>query len=138
MGDGFEHRHKDQSANAHNENNHTETMRNLHTLVVALGTLDVALKGETDKPYGNSHTCKTCEEGLDDDVDRGHLALDPEHDSCNIADGTPGAAGIGGKNHHTGIEPALLLVGDKLAQQSHHNDCRRHIVEQRREEEGQD
>ena len=64
------------------------------------------------------------------------MIADPQHGGGHVANRRPSPAGVGGDDHDTGEEPALLLVINQLAQQRDHHDGGGQVVQYRREKEG--
>ena len=116
MSDGLEDGNEDESTYTHEEDEFAQMVRNLDTTVAFGGTFDVSFQRGTHDKHRYHHADQRSDDGLDDDVDGSHLATDPQHDGRHVADGTPCTAGVGCEDDHSGIEPALFLVGDKFAQ----------------------
>ena len=89
-----------------------------------------------EQECGNDHRNQRRYEQLHYHSASGDEALVPEHDGGHVADGRERAAGVGGYDNERGVDDAVVVVGHELAQYHHHHYCRRHVVEDGREEEG--
>src|SRR5690606_12297352 len=133
MGDGLEDRHEDQRTQAEAE--HQVAFERGGRVAAALGALldawlgHVAIEAETHDQQRYQQADQAGQEQLGDDAGGGHLITDPQHGGGDVANRRPGAAGVGGDDHDTGVEPAFVHVCDQFAQQRDHHDGGGQVVQ---------
>ncbi|MNZ86662.1 hypothetical protein D3C78_1054890 [compost metagenome] len=141
VGDGLEHRHEQQRAEAEGQHQVALEVGGRAALLLAqVGPLArarrLALEAEAEDQQRHQQAHQAGQEQAADHPGGADLVADPQHGGGHVADRRPGAAGVGGDHHDADVQPAFRAAADQLAQQRDHDDGGGQVVEHRGEEEG--
>ena len=97
----------------------------------------VALEVTGQNVSGKNHRHDGGDEQFLNNTRRRDEPLVPQHDGSDISDRRKRATGVGRNDDERGIDDAVFMVVYQLAQNHHHDNGRRHIIQDGREEESQ-
>ena len=135
----LEHRHEEQPAYAHRQNQpaHARLDALRQFLGCGCGVGGFALAHQAaGQGGGDRHREQRRQNQVGHQGAGRHVAAHPEHDGRHVADGRPCAAAVGRHDDQSGEDPPVALFRDDAPQQHDHDDRCGHVVQHGRHEEG--
>ena len=142
VGDALEDGNEEQTADTDPEHDLALSLREVALVLLALAIvldghqlpLEMILEDESRENHGD----KAGEEDLADHASGSDKTLVPQHDGRHVANRRERATRVGGNDDQRGVDDAVVLVGDKLAEDHDHDNTGGQVVKNRREDERQE
>ena len=137
VGDGLEDGDEDEAADTQPEDDVALYLGKLTDVSdrEVLRLVELALELQAEDDGRDDHRDERGEENLAEHALGGDDALDPQHDGGDVADGREGTAAVGRDDDQGSVDETVLAVLHQLAQYHNHDDGRRQVVEDGRQEE---